>query len=789
MFTHAGKSAQNKSNAVARGNSKEGVSRKPPLLITDTRSKPPVQSVPAVGEGSSATAVQFVQPFQFNGRRPNLAERQQRLRQVMYTRQIMRGVPGLERRNASRYANLFPARTIPQIIALATGCPAHRTAAEMVNLAAALPACLVPDLLTLAGAPALLAVNDLALIYNTGTPTRNAQDVADLIGRAPGLQANDLAALISIQLPRSVQQIATLGRQKPPHRSFQEAVDLADSLPDIGIPNLVLMLQLPVTRSVRHLRKLVVNKPPFRSIAYMEGIARLLRDVGTDNLIALATLPPAREQILQQLVSNKPATVSVADMVQLAAGIPPRGLNELIVLAGLRTTMSVADIIQLGGAPAYRTANDLIVLAHGLAGRPVADMVIIASIVPAAGMSANMILEFITDTLAFGLSAAQIQEAARLPALLNVANTHAHIANILTAAHLLPSLDDVCTVIQAAPLLPKAALIQCMRRAPGNLANLVLHVADLNTAAGHLNAPPQITRILNSDALVAHGDDVNTVIAGGGNMRIAPLIDCMLRSPGNLANLVLHVADLNNAAGILATLLLKTAMLASDILVANGNTTFAVLGNVHNIGFAPIIGAMSVSLARLNSLNTYMVDIDRALTGQPNITQQKLLNVLDHIQNIGVAAPLGGGHDAGLRRAQAFGAETQNVLNSLLGQPGNVVFLNNLQRAVDRLGGVVWGNRGGNFNRTGWNGNFGGNIYVPVTVNGFNLTNHVIAHLINPQNAGHRVTISDIVAATNNYAGNVYDAYNNGYRDHYIGNGMTMIAPTGVQSIITIFFH
>ncbi len=800
MHIHSNKSAENKSNAVANNSSKERKDSGPAVSLQMTlqemadsspRAKQ-LKAYQAMADSHSATmpVAQFATTLQLNGGRPSLAERQARLRREMYARQIMQGVAGLGKQEARRYATLYPGHAIVQIIALANGRPAHRNVNEMTILAGALPACTIPEILTLAAAPNRISANDLIAICNAGMPARNANDITELINRAPALQANEIATLIRIQVPRPVQQIALLGRQKPPHRSFDEIATLADQLPGIAAPNLVLVLGLPATRSLRHLRKLVLNKPPSRSIQFMEGLARILRNVSIDNIISLAALPPAREMILQQLVNNKPAAISLSDMAGLAAGLPLfRGLNDIVTLSALRNTMSVVEIIQLGAVPAHRSANDLVTLARGLAGRPVADIAAIASIAPAAGMNPNLILDFVTDTQAFGLTALQIQEAARLPALLNVAHTHVFITNILGAAHLLPSLHDVCTVIQGGANLPKQALILCMTRAPGNLPNLILHVADLNTAAGSYNDVPQISRILGSDTLVSHGNDVNTVIAGAGNMRIPPLIDCMLRAPGNLANLVLRIAGLNAAAGILATVPLKTAMLGSDMLVANGHTVAALLANVHNIDLAALVSAMRVSLGRLNQLNTYMVDIDRALTGQAAVTGQKLINVLNHIVQTGAAAPLGAGHDTGLRRAQAFGAETQNVLNSRIGLPGNVAYLNNLQRAVDSLTGVVWGHRGGNFNRTGWNGNFGGNIRVPVTVNGFNLTNHVIAHLINPQDAGHRVTISNITAATNNFAGPVYDDYNGGYRDHYIGGGMTMIAPTGMHDIITLFFH
>jgi hypothetical protein len=271
-------------------------------------------------------------------------------------------------------------------------------------------------------------------------------------------------------------------------------------------------------------------------------------------------------------------------------------------------------------------------------------------------------------------------------------------------------------------------------------------------------------------------------------MRTPALIDCMLRAPANLGHLAAHVADLNTCAALLPDNNQILRMLNTDHLVANGNITHAVLANVPNLPITAVLDLIRTHVNYLNQMNTFSADVDRALTGQANVTGQRLLNVLRHIQNVGGVAPLGGPADPALREAQNFGAATQNVMNNRISWGMNAPYLANLRQSVDSLTGVVWGYRNGVFARTGWAHNFGGAIYVPVQVNGFTLSNHVIAHLLNPQDANHQVTTGNITTATNNFSGTVIDHKNGGYRDHYLGNGMTMVCGENQTQIITIFF-
>jgi hypothetical protein len=105
---------------------------------------------------------------------------------------------------------------------------------------------------------------------------------------------------------------------------------------------------------------------------------------------------------------------------------------------------------------------------------------------------------------------------------------------------------------------------------------------------------------------------------------------------------------------------------------------------------------------------------------------------------------------------------------------------------VDTLAGVTWANRGGDFRNGATTINLGGNAWVPDTINGYLLTNHVIAHLINPRDAHHRIRVSNIRTALGNFAGTVNEF--NSQRDWYQGDGMRLITPAGVHTIVTIFF-
>jgi hypothetical protein len=336
-----------------------------------------------------------------------------------------------------------------------------------------------------------------------------------------------------------------------------------------------------------------------------------------------------------------------------------------------------------------------------------------------------------------------------------------------------------------------AALLTAMTRSPGNLANLVTHAADLEAAAVLLGA--LLTgQMLAQDALIAAGDDVRTVVVGGVHMRVAELLTAMTRAPVNMGNLVANVADLEVAATALNDAPSVVRMLGADHCLANGATVRATVAGLTHIPAAAVSEAMATGLAQLNTLHARRVDIDRALTGQNGITGPRLLGTVAHITGNAALPVLAADLDPQLRFAQSLGAQLRHILLTPLGQPVNVAHLRNLALAVDTQVGVAWGNVGGTFNSGGGGGgvNFGANIRVPisVTVAGvtFALTNHVIAHLIDPRDNAHRIRISHIRTALNNYAGDVNDYA--GWRSWYQGNGLRLITPRGVNTIVTIFF-
>src|SRR5262249_10936122 len=154
--------------------------------------------------------------------------------------------------------------------------------------------------------------------------------------------------------------------------------------------------------------------------------------------------------------------------------------------------------------------------------------------------------------------------------------------------------------------------------------------ADLNAAAGNL-APALQGRLLASDTLIAHADQVNTVVSGAPNLRMAELFTCMLRTPANLGHLVANFGALNAAAGTLNTAPLKINLRASASLIALGAPVNAVLGALH-VPPEPLLDLIAWDPATIPTLNAHAVHLNRALGGQPGISDEGLWHVLAHIQ-------------------------------------------------------------------------------------------------------------------------------------------------------------
>jgi hypothetical protein len=114
------------------------------------------------------------------------------------------------------------------------------------------------------------------------------------------------------------------------------------------------------------------------------------------------------------------------------------------------------------------------------------------------------------------------------------------------------------------------------------------------------------------------------------------------------------------------------------------------------------------------------------------------------------------------------------------------LYLQNLTRAIDNPGIVTWANRNGDFNNGNVIENFGGaNVYVPDTVDGLRLTNHVIAHMFNPRDAQHAIKSSDIRAMHQHYSGQ--ELRNGNLCNMYLALGKTMVTNLTDTAIITIY--
>jgi hypothetical protein len=370
-------------------------------------------------------------------------------------------------------------------------------------------------------------------------------------------------------------------------------------------------------------------------------------------------------------VARKPRNISLNNFVQLLNGIRQRDFQSALTLVRLFPGRQLPDIIRLDGVGAHRTADDLVRLATILNRVSVTDLVTLANIPAAAGMSvadlcflarglktrpatdlaylatnlvelgageilkliavpgltlldrvhvvqnrppaygAALMVQFVENIAEFNLTAAQCVLAAQLALILNADAYHPVLRNVLGQALLTRQLNQVCTVMQNVPSLPRQELVTCMGRNPANLAHLVTHAVDLDAAAALL-PPAMVTSLLSSNDLIQHGNDIRAVVSAGPNLRTPALFTCMARAPANYGHLVMHVVSLNAVAGILNTLQLKQALLGSDLLIANGNLVGGIVTTIQ-LPFAALMPVMAGGLADLTDLHTYRVDINRAL--------------------------------------------------------------------------------------------------------------------------------------------------------------------------------
>ncbi|WP_435735281.1 hypothetical protein V5D56_10410 [Cellulosimicrobium sp. PMB13] len=861
---------------------------------------------------------------------------------------LVAGLPNLPVAQLTRLARLR-GRSVPHLVRLMTRAPEHRIDAA-IDLAAALSGVVYPDLLLLLRNPALSVDQLTRLALVPGRPVgnlvrlaervplhRSLDDAINLAVALPAAGVRDLVQLLRVVTPTVAQLVRlaqipgrparlTIGlmHRVPAHRSLDDAIDLAEAAARADIGDMVQLLA--TNRPVRHLMRLFAGAPQHRPGSFLARLATT-HLLGVDNLLELAVLPPARDlTFLDVLVSGRPRKVSIVDMAALAAALPARTGPDIVTLAHLLPRgFHKVTVIELGRAAGQRTGTALVALAMALPDEAVADLVALAGIRPAAGLTLTDLVRLrrespasrstaeiatVADRLAphrpalselvslgqlpgltgdelvslvqnrpatstvgalitfmarlspYGLTAGQTGHAAELawavrgtlpnphpfldtivqgsrdlltshariagvvnaciaipPITLaaamarspgNLNNLVAHAADLDAAAALLPDQlrahllahdgliaagDLVRAILVAAPHLRTTALLTAMTR-PRNLARLTTHAADLDAAAALL--PDQLrAHLLAHDSLIAAGDLVRAILVAAPHLRTTALLTAMTR-PGNLARLTTHAANLDAAAARLIDVTAVEALLGIDALLSRGLEVLEIVTALPGVPAGAVVGAMSLGPQIFTPLHTHRGDVGRALNGQAGITAARLCNVLAYQQQR-LAAPPGqagvldqAALGARLRLAQSLGGQVrqvEQVMSSALGLPANAAYLNNLIYAVDTLAGVEWDWINGPF--TNGAGRLTFRAPVPVRVNGFTLTNHVIAHLLNPQDPAHRIRISDIRRALNeDYT--VVIEFNGERRRRYLGNsGLLVVTPHDGETdlIVTVFFQ
>jgi len=304
----------------------------------------------------------------------------------------------------------------------------------------------------------------------------------------------------------------------------------------------------------------------------------------------------------------------------------------------------------------------------------------------------------------------------------------------------------------------------------------------------------QMSVICDKASLVPHLATLLTVVTGATHMPLTPLLDCVLRKNENVHYLNNHLHNFDNMAVVLNNAGFVTQLLGNDLLIECGTLTTHIVTSTA-VGLYPILVpwlAGCQSNSRLTLLNNRIVDIDRALQAvipiphlaAVNFSIDRLDGILDHLQNNDALPAVAGDLDREISYAQVLGAHLRHILACPLG--GDLTYLSNLAHAVDTLAGVEWGYEHGNFNNGAANVHFNQGVYVPIRVKEFTLTHHAIAHLFNPRNAGHRVTIRNIRQALGNFSGT--EIRNGQYCDLFIGNNMVLVTPHNAATIITIYF-
>lgn len=329
--------------------------------------------------------------------------------------------------------------------------------------------------------------------------------------------------------------------------------------------------------------------------------------------------------------------------------------------------------------------------------------------------------------------------------------------------------------------IPAASVLAFLQTNPG------VFVADIirwDQAAQLVNHALTFDSLFTSDFYIQRCAGVLAILQAGVRTTARCLAAALARNQANYARIDGHVNELEDIAGRLNAGSINT-LCSEDFYLTN-------LAQVHALFQAtPHIDGnvlLPVCRNRLVLLRAHEADIDRALNGINGLTETRLNNVLDHLDANNALPALQADLDTEIQHAQSLGAELRNVLASSLGQPANAAYVENLAWSVDNLGVVTWGHRGGVFNNGDAAVNFGGQIWVPDSVSGFELSNHVVAHLINPRDNNHAVRVSQIHTMSQNYAGQELDHVNGGWRRVYQGNGMRMFTPTNSNLVITIYF-
>jgi hypothetical protein len=330
--------------------------------------------------------------------------------------------------------------------------------------------------------------------------------------------------------------------------------------------------------------------------------------------------------------------------------------------------------------------------------------------------------------------------------------------------------------------IPAASVLAFLQANPGVF---VADIARWDQAAQLINHGATFASLFTSAFYIQRCAGVLAILQAGVRTTARRLAAALGRDQANYARIDGHVNDLEDIAARLNAGSIDT-LCSEDFYLTN-------LAQVHGLFQAtPHIDGnvlLTVCRNRLVLLRAHEADIDRALNGVGGLTVARLNNVLDHLDANNALPALQADLDTDIQNAQSLGAELRNVMASPLGQPANAAYVANLAWSVDNLGIVTWGNRGGVFSNGQANLNFGGQIRVPDSVSGFRLSNHVIAHLINPRDNNHMIRVSDIRAMGQSYAGLEIDNLNGGMRHAYQANGMRMFAPQADDHfIITIYF-